>query len=154
MRNSSIIDETDVFLWMSVSYQTSVRSARAAKSEDYAEMWQKQRVWFLTRLVETYKQRYETGTAPLEALVRAQLALLDARTEVAEEHDERVALLEEGAKSEARLLKAAESKCKASVCSARSLYLDAKIRIMRERGPKDHVAARIRAAAERNELRR
>ena len=124
----------------------ALRLSRAEKNEADIKEQQKGLIKELTRLVENYKERYKTGTAPLEALVRAQAALLDARMDAAEKPEERVALLEEGAKSEAELLKVAESKRKASACSARSLFLDTKIRILRERSAKDDVAAQIKAA--------
>ena len=138
--------ETDVLLWSSVFSQTSIRASRLMKDEAKIKREREKRIEELTGLVENYRERYKAGTAPLEALVRAQVALLDARTDAAEKHKERVALLEEGVKSDAELLKAAESKWKASVCSARSLFLDTKVRILRERGPKDDVAAQIKAA--------
>jgi len=66
--------------------------------------------------------------------------------DAAESHGERVALLEEGAKSEAELFTIAESKRKASACSARSLFLDTKIGMLRERSAKDELAAQIKEA--------
>ncbi len=140
--------ETDVYLWSSVCSQTSIRLSRVLKEKNEAKIKgeREQRIRELTTLVENYKERYKAGTAPLEALVRAQVALLDARTDAAEKHKKRIALLEEGVKSEAELLKAAESMCNASVCSARSLFLDAKVRRLRERGAKDDAAAQIKAA--------
>ena len=113
---------TDALLWSSVISQTLLRLERLWKDEAEIKREREKRIWDLTRLVENYKERYKAGTAPLEALVRAQVALLDAGTDAAEKREERAALMEEGAKSDAELLKAAESKWKASACSARSLF--------------------------------
>lgn len=138
--------QTDYPLWSAVCSQTSVELARALNEEDQITSRQGSRIQALTEFVKEYKERYKTGTAPLEALVRAQVALLAARIDAAQKHEERVALLEEYGKSEAELFKVADSKSKASACSARSLVLDAKIRTLRELGGKDDVAAQIKAA--------
>jgi hypothetical protein len=138
--------QTDHLLWSAVFDQTTIRLAQAKKDESVVAWKKKSRIDELTSVVENYKERYKIGTAPLEALVRAQADLLDARMNAAENRKERVALLEEHAKSEAELLKVAEGKSKASACSARLLFLDTKIRILRERGAKDDVAAQIKAA--------
>jgi hypothetical protein len=137
--------QTDHLLWSPVFDQTTIRLAQAKKDESVVTWTKKSRIDELTRVVENYKERYKTGTAPLEALVKAQVALLDARMDAAVNRKERVALLEEQAKREAELLKVAESKSKASACSVRLHLLDTKIRILRERSAKDDVAAQIKA---------
>lgn len=153
-RPLDVYDNTDQELLLSVISQMTIRFgqaenarlARADKGETVSTTWKQEApLENLTRLVEKYRERYKTGTVPLEALAKAEVALLDARMVAAGKHEERVALLEEGAKREAELLKVAESKCKASACSARSLFLGTKIRILRERSAKDH-AAQIKAA--------
>jgi hypothetical protein len=138
--------QTDPLLWSPVFDQTTIKLAQAEKDESVVTWKQKSRIDELTRVVENYKERYKTDTAPLEVLVRAQVALLDARMDATEKPEERIALLEEGVKSEAELFKVAESKSKASACLARSLFLDTKIRMLRERGAKDDVVAQIKAA--------
>jgi hypothetical protein len=139
--------QTDSILWSSVFSQTTIRLARALKDDSATVITWKQesRIQNLTQLVENYKERYKTGTAPLESLVKAQVALLDARLDAAGKH-ERIALLEEHARSEAELLKVAERKRNASACSARLLLLDTRIRILRELGAKDDMAVQIKAA--------
>jgi hypothetical protein len=137
---------TDLRLWWLPRSRLVLRLARAAKNEADIKEQQDALITSLTGLVENYRERYKTGTAPLETLVKVQAALLDARLDAAEKQEQRVALLEEGAKSKAELFKVADSKQKASACSARSLFLDSKIRMLRRCGAKDDVAAQIKAA--------
>lgn len=140
-------DDTGVLWWDSIHQHTVIRGSRLVGSPS-AEIKkeQKKRIAKLTELVKRYRQRFIEGLASLDAIVRAQAALLDARIDATEKPEERVALLEEEVKSEAELFKFAEAKWKASVDSARSLLLDARVRLLRGCGPKDHVAAQVHAA--------
>jgi hypothetical protein len=137
---------TDFRLRDLASERWSLRLSQAEKDEREIKKGEKALVKILTELVKNYRERYKMGTVPLEVLVRAQAALLDARMHAAEKPEERAALLEEGAKSEGDLFKVADSKRKAAACSARSLFMDTKIRMLRQRGAKDDVAAQIKAA--------
>ncbi len=108
---------------------------------------QQKRIEKLSELVEVYRLRFIEGVASLDALVRAQVALLDARMDATEKPEERAALLEAEDKSQAELFKIAEARWKASVDSARSLLLDSRVRRLRAGcGPKDGVAAQVHAA--------
>ena len=80
----SLKQSTDFLLWSLPSSHLRLRLSRAEKNEADIKEQQKGLIEELTKLVENYRKRYKTGTAPLEALVRAQAALLDARMDAAE----------------------------------------------------------------------
>lgn len=147
-RNTGYFAETftDWGLWDLPSLHLHLRLARAEKDEADIKKMHDGLIAKLTELVENYKHRYKTGTAPLEALIKARAKLLDARLDAAEKPEERVALLEEHEKSEAELFKVADIRRKATACSARSLVLAAKIKMLREQSAKDDVAAQLKAA--------
>jgi hypothetical protein len=133
-------------LWDSIYSQNQIKVNRLLKDADQLKDSERLRISELANLVEDYKERYVAGTASLEALVGARAALLDAKLDAAEKHEERVALLEEAAKSDAQLSRVAEAKRKACLATTRSIFLDAKIRLLRQRGLKEQVEDQIKAA--------
>jgi glycerol-3-phosphate cytidylyltransferase-like family protein len=137
---------TDLLLGHLPSSHWHLRLAREEKDEAEIKDDQQDLIEVWTKLCENYKKRYATGTAPLESLIKAQAAQLDARMDAAEKPDQRAALLEEHAKNEAELFKVAENKQKIAACLARSRFLNAKVNLLRERGEKDDAAAQIKAA--------
>jgi hypothetical protein len=137
---------TDSLFWNLPSSYMELRLVRAEKDEAEIKKQQKELVKVLTRLVENCEERYKTGTLPLETLLKAQAALLDAQMDAAEKPEERVALLEEHGKNETKLFKVADSRRKAAAYSARSHFLNTKIRMLQESSEKDDVAEQIKAA--------
>ncbi len=126
----------------------------AAAEEDLAaqiKAAQKERVKVLTELAEIRTAQYKVEVIPCEFLVGAEVDLLNAQLDATDKREERIAVLEEGAKRRAELLKTVEGRLKAEttteadVYRARSLLLDAKVRLLRERGPNDRAAGQIKA---------
>jgi outer membrane protein TolC len=93
----------------------------------------------LGRLVDVYVRQYQVGMGTSEAVVGAQTELLHAQLDAAERPAERVALLTEHEKRVADFLKLTEGRfstgtaTQADVYRAKSLLLDAKIKLLRER---------------------
>jgi hypothetical protein len=88
-KNPTVFVETgtDFLLWPVGSSKWRLTLSRAEKNKVDIKEQQKGLIEQLTSLVENYKKRYKTGTAPLEALVRAHAALLDARMNAAEKYN-------------------------------------------------------------------
>ena len=96
----------------------------------------------LTRVVARYDRLYQMGRLEFEPVFDVQVQLANARLDATEKHAERVALLEELVKGAAERLRVTEDKYHAAIVGdasplqARSLLLDAKIRLSREREKK------------------
>ncbi len=112
-----------------------------ANASDAAQLktLQSERIEVLTRLVAHMMAQYRAGTSAISEVVSAENELTAARLDATEEPEKRVALLKEQLDSATLLLNVTEARFKvgqgseADVCRARSLYLDVKIRLLRQR---------------------
>ncbi len=144
--------QADIERWRSISLYTQIRLARAQKNEAAPiKALEKERIAALTKLVEIRESEYRVGTIWCEAVVSAEVALLNAQADAADKPEERVALLTEGVKRESALLKIVKVRFQAGTVSqadvyrARSLLLATKIRLLRERSRQKGDAAQIKA---------
>ena len=100
---------------------------------------QHERVEALTQLVKLALDQYEKGTTEVDAVVSAETALINAQVNAADTSEAKILVLTNAAKKETDFLKITEAKCEAGdagsaeIDRARSLLLDAKIRLLRER---------------------
>ena len=101
---------------------------------------QKKRIETLTKVVARYERLYQTGQSDFEPVFDVQTQLANARLEASDKHEERVALLTDLVKGASERLRVTDDKYKAAMVGdaaplqAKSLLLDAKIRLLRERG--------------------
>lgn len=101
---------------------------------------QKERIETLTQLAKILEAQYRAGHINLRRLATVEMELLDAKVEAAESPEERTARLEELLAKAKEVLGFAETRYRAGfhvtqadVLEAKSLYLDIKIRLTRER---------------------
>ncbi len=137
------ITQADVHKAQSLLLATEIRLVRErGKQEEAAQVkaLQVRRVDTLRRLVALYTLGYELGTHGVEVVVDAKTELINAQSEATDNHEDRVALLTELVKVTTERLRTTEARQKAGIATeaavlqARSLFLDAKIRLLRERG--------------------
>jgi outer membrane protein TolC len=148
--------EADVYRLRSLLLGAKVRLLRERGANDRAadeiKALQKERGKALTELVELSTPPYRLRTLACEFLMGAEADLVNAQLDATDKREGRIAVLEEGAKREAELLRTAEGKLKAgavaraAVYCARASYNDTKVRLLRERGPNADAAAQIKAA--------
>ncbi len=113
----------------------------AAEQDEAAQVkaLQKERVDTLSKLVELCHADYGLGMIRCEDVINAETELVDAQMEATENPGERIARLTEGVKRETELLKIIQSRREAervslaNVYRAKSLLLNTKIRLLRER---------------------
>ncbi|MCE5267369.1 MAG: hypothetical protein LLG00_05735 [Planctomycetaceae bacterium] len=141
----------DVFWWSLASSPTSFRVNGEGKNEYEIKALREKQVAELAESVEKFTKRYKAGTAPLDALVKARAALLDAQLETAVSQRARAAILRIHARNDAFLLRMAEQKQKAAALASRALFLNAKVRVLRDAEAKDQVAELKAARKERVE---
>ena len=100
---------------------------------------QHEQVEALTQLVKLALEQYEKGTTEVDAVVSAETALINAQVNAADTSEAKILVLTNAAKKETDLVKITEAKFNAGAVGsaeidrARSLLLDAKIRLLRER---------------------
>jgi outer membrane protein TolC len=123
---------------ISLYIQIRLSSEQTGTAAQIKEL-QKKRIETLTRVVARYERLYQTGQSDFEPVFDVQTELASARLEATDKHEERVALLTELVKGASERLRVTDDKYKAAMVGdvaplqARSLLLDAKIRLLRER---------------------
>jgi outer membrane protein TolC len=126
----------------------------AAAEDDFAgqiKTLQKERGKVLAELVEIRAVQYKVGTHPCEFVAGAEADLAKAQLDATDNREARIAVLEESAKRFAELLKIADARLEvgtapeADVYRVRSLLLDAKVRLLRERDPNDRATDQTKA---------
>jgi outer membrane protein TolC len=155
--NAGTVTEADVRQARSCLLDVRIRLLRERGPKDKVvaqiKAAQKERVKVLTELVEICTAQFRVGTISCEFLLWAEANLINAQMDATDKHEDRVALLEQAVKREAKFLNAAEARhtvtqatvTQADVYRARSLVLTAKIGLLEEGSPNDKVAAQIKA---------
>ena len=106
---------------------------------DQIKALQEERIEVLTQLVKLTTTWYQMGQVTFNEVVSAQRELIAAKLDATDEPEKRVALLTQHLGLLAELLKLTEARqaagraAQADVFQAKSLYLDAKIKLLRER---------------------
>ncbi len=111
------------------------------KDDDAAQLkaLQEERVEVLTQLVKYTTAQYHTGAVTIDAVISAQNELVAAKLDSTDETDKRIALLTQQLEMVTQLLRITESRHEAGrititdVYRAKSLLLDVKIKLARER---------------------
>jgi len=125
-----------------VAPSTCAEPQGKAKDDDAAQLkaLQEERVEVLTELVKYTTAQYQEGVVTIDAVLSAQNELVAAKLDATDETDKRIALLTQQLEMVTRLLKIIEARHEmgrttiTDVYRARSLVLDVKIKLARERG--------------------
>ena len=112
--------------------------SRPANETSITELLQKRRA-ILSELVKVQTNAYDQGKVGIEAVVQAHQDLQLVKLELADDHDERIKLLEESVRLAGELQKIAEAKYNAGhasvadVLKSQADHLRAKTDLLRER---------------------
>jgi tetratricopeptide (TPR) repeat protein len=99
---------------------------------------QKEQIDALTQLVKLVEDEYRKGATEFGPLLSAEIALFNAQVDATDNHEGRIAALEEGVKRGTDFVKIADARYNAGtvtvaeVSQARSHLLDSQIRLLRE----------------------
>jgi len=144
--------QDDIAWWRAVSLETQIRLLNAQKNVSTdIESLQKERVKALTNLVAITMARYKVGTVDCNAVLLAQVALLNAQVVATKNRAERLSLLTEDVKNETRFLNDVQERVKKGTTDridatrANALILATKITLLRESGNQEGMVAEIKA---------
>ena len=142
--DAGMITQADVYRARSLVLATKIRLLEEGSPNDKVatqiKALQKEQIEELTQLVKLVEDEYRTGATEFETLVSADTALFNAQVSATDKREGRTAAMEEGVKRETDFLKIVEARFNAGtgtvadVRKARSLLLDSKIILLRERG--------------------
>ena len=138
------ITDAAAYRIVSLYLDTKVRLLRERGPNDKVvaqiKALQKEQVEHLTTLVKLVEDQYGIGATGTDAFVSAETALVNAQVNAADTAEAKILVLTNAAKKETDFLKIVEARfqagtiTQAEVCRARSVLLDSKIRLLRERG--------------------
>jgi hypothetical protein len=130
-----------LILQAAVAQSTAAEPRREAQNAQADELkaLQEERIEALTKLVGMMTEQYRQGVRDIDAVLSARSRLIEAQLDATEGPEAKVALLTEQLADAATLLKVSEEmartgrKSQADVFLAKSLHLDVKIKLLRER---------------------